>query len=70
MSKLQTAMDGVKVFATEVVNEARKTTWPERQELIESTLVVIVSVVLLSVFVGVSDKILVKLLELLISRGR
>jgi preprotein translocase subunit SecE len=70
MSKLQTAIDGVKIFVTEVVNETRKTTWPERQELVESTLVVIVSVVLLSVFVGVSDNILVKLVNFLISRGR
>ena len=70
MNKLQTAIDGVRVFVADVVNETRKTTWPERQELFESTIVVIVSVVLLAVFVGVSDKILVKLLELLISRGR
>ena len=57
-------------FVEEVVSETKKTTWPERQELLESTVVVIVLVLLLAVFVGVSDKVLVGLLKLLITPGR
>ncbi|MBM4147424.1 MAG: preprotein translocase subunit SecE [Lentisphaerae bacterium] len=60
---------GARNFVGEVVAEGRKSVWPERQELIESTLVVIVSVVMLSVFVGVSDKLLVSLLGWLIPAG-
>jgi preprotein translocase SecE subunit len=52
-----------------VVAETKKCTWPERQELIESTVVVIAAVVLLSMFVGVSDKLLVSLLKIFISAG-
>jgi preprotein translocase subunit SecE len=62
--------EGIRIFTGEVVSETRKTTWPERQELVESTVVVIVSVFLLALFVGVSDKILVRLLDLLITPGR
>jgi preprotein translocase subunit SecE len=55
----------LRTFFSEVVDETRKSVWPERQELVESTIVVVVSVVLLSAFVGVSDKLLVTLLGLL-----
>jgi preprotein translocase subunit SecE len=70
MNKLQTVVQAMRVFVDEVVSETKKTTWPERQELLESTVVVIVSVLMLAVFVGVSDKILVTLLKLLITPGR
>ncbi len=57
------------MFWDEVAAEARKCNWPDRQELVESTIVVIVAVLLLSAFVGVSDKLLVTLLRLLVSAG-
>ena len=69
MSKVQDTFRGWKAFWDEVVTETRKCNWPERQELVESTVVVIVAVVLLAAFVGVSDKLLVTLLRLLISAG-
>ena len=69
MNKLQESVNGVRVFFGEVVTEMKKCTWPERQELIESTTVVIVLVLMLSAFVGVSDKLLVTLLKLLIPSG-
>jgi len=70
MNKLQTVVLAMRGFVEEVVSETKKTTWPERQELLESTVVVIVLVLLLAVFVGVSDKVLVGLLKLLITQGR
>lgn len=59
-------LKNTKVFFEEVGTEIKKTTWPARDELIESTIVVIISVILLSVFVGLSDKILELALKLLI----
>jgi preprotein translocase subunit SecE len=69
MSKVQDLLSRWRAFWDEVVTETRKCNWPERQELVESTVVVIVAVLLLAVFVGVSDKLLVTLLRLLISAG-
>ncbi len=60
---------GVKEFFDEVGAEMKKCTWPGREELIESTFVVIVSLLLISLFVGISDKILVEILRLLIPTG-
>ncbi|MBN2302185.1 MAG: preprotein translocase subunit SecE [Lentisphaerae bacterium] len=59
-------MDAVRFFVGDVITEVKKSTWPSRQELFESTIVVIVSVMLLSLFVGVSDKLLITMLRLLI----
>jgi len=45
-------------FGTEVRTEVVKSTWPSRSELIESTLVILLTVVVLSLFVGLSDGII------------
>jgi len=66
MEKLKKALAVVKLFFDEVIGEMKKSSWPEKQELMESTVVVIVSLLLLSTFVGVSDKILVTLFTLLL----
>ena len=55
----------VKAFSSDVIAEMKKCTWPERQELVESTIVVIVSVCLLSAFVGICDKVLITVLRVL-----
>ncbi len=48
------------------VGEVNKCAWPTRSELMESTLVVIVSVVLLAAFVGASDAVLLGLMRLIL----
>jgi preprotein translocase SecE subunit len=48
----------VGVFFGEVGTEFRKTTWPERRELVESSLVVISFIVLMSAVVLVCDKVI------------
>jgi preprotein translocase subunit SecE len=58
-------MRAVRLFLGEVRNELRKSTWPTRSELIESTVVVIVSVILFAVFVSVADTVLGKVIGLL-----
>ena len=45
-------------FIDEVGAELRKTTWPERRELMESTLVVVTFIVLLSVVVLMCDQVI------------
>jgi len=52
-------------FLSEVKAEFRRITWPERQELIESTIVVIVFIVILAVVVLVYDKVIQAVLQLI-----
>jgi len=53
-------------FISEVGEELKKSAWPTRPELLESTVMVIVSVVMLAAFVGVCDLFLMRLLKLII----
>jgi preprotein translocase subunit SecE len=48
----------VREFVKEVKVEATKVSWPTRNELRDSTVVVIVAVLLVSVFVGAVDYVL------------
>ena len=66
---IKSRIAGVRTFFGEVMMEVRKASWPTRKELISSTMVVIVSVVLLSVYIGVCDKILISILRFLIPSG-
>ncbi len=52
-----------RTFINEVVVETRKVTWPQRDDLKESTMVVIISVTILSLILGVVDKILAIILQ-------
>jgi len=56
MSRVAEIGQKVVAFFGEVGTEFRKTSWPERRELVESTLVVITFIVMLSVVVLVCDK--------------
>ena len=62
-------MKSIKAFFSGISAEMRKCTWPERRELLESTVVVIISVILLALFVGASDLVLINMLKLLIPTG-
>ncbi len=53
-------------FLKEVRTELNKVNWPLRKEVIGSTVVVIISVFILSFFLGVIDVTLQKLLTLVI----
>jgi preprotein translocase subunit SecE len=65
MSKLSDSVLKVRTFFQEVVDEMKKSTWPEKDELMESTVVVLVSLLLLALFVGVCDKLLVEFFKLI-----
>jgi preprotein translocase subunit SecE len=59
-------MDRIREFIKDVRLESAKVSWPTRNELRDSTIVVIVMVILVSIFVGVVDRILGSLIALLI----
>ncbi len=65
MNKVMDSMRAVRSFLGSVREELLKSTWPTRSELIESTVVVIISVVLFAVFVSVCDTVLGKIIGLL-----
>ena len=66
MDKVKAWWGAVRAFLDEVRTELKKCSWPTWAELKESTVVVIASVVLLGVFVGVSDLVLNGVLKLVI----
>ena len=59
------AMDQVREFYNDVKAESAKVSWPTRQELRDSTTVVIVTVLLVAAFVGIVDRILSEAVKLL-----
>jgi preprotein translocase subunit SecE len=50
-------------FVREVVAEFRKVSWPNRQELINSTVVVITVTVVVALFLGAVDVALARIVE-------
>ena len=50
-------------FVREVIAEFRKVTWPSRQELTNSTVVVIAVTVVVALFLGSVDIVLAKIVE-------
>ena len=55
-------------FLNDVKLEMGKVSWSTREELIGSTVVVLVSLAILSVFIGVCDLILSTVVNILMSR--
>ncbi|MGD0281094.1 MAG: preprotein translocase subunit SecE [Dissulfurispiraceae bacterium] len=59
-------IEKIKNFFSEVKTEAKKVNYPSRDDLIGSTWVVITTVVIVSVFLGIVDLSLSKIVKLLI----
>jgi len=59
-------VDKISGFLKEVQSEMKKVSWPTRKETLGSTTVVIVVVLILALFIGLSDVILSKIMELLV----
>ncbi|TFH16161.1 MAG: preprotein translocase subunit SecE [Lentisphaerales bacterium] len=66
MGRVTDGVRGAGRFFGEVRSELKKSSWPTRSELVESTIVIIICVLLLGAFVGACDKILVAAIELFI----
>ncbi len=60
-------LEKIKKFFQDVTSELKKVSWPTRDELRGSTLVVIVTVIIVSIFIGVVDRILSLGLESVLS---
>lgn len=60
-------MKNIGKFFSQVNTEMRKVSWPSRQELISSTIVVLVTTLSLAVFIGVCDLFLSRIINFLIS---
>lgn len=56
----------VKQFVNEVTLELKKVSWSTRNELIGSTVAVIILVIILAVFIGACDLVLSKIVDLVI----
>jgi preprotein translocase subunit SecE len=65
---MSSSSGGVKGFIEETKQELAKCHWPSREELMSSTWVVIVSVILLAAYVGLSDFGLSKVVNFLTSK--
>ena len=59
------AMQQVRDYFKDVGAELRKVSWPTRDELRDSTVVVIVTVLLVAAFIGIVDQILNRAVALL-----
>jgi preprotein translocase subunit SecE len=64
--KLKQWISALSGFIGEVRFEMIKSTWPTRSELVESTIVVIFTVAMLSLFVGLSDAVIINVVRLLL----
>ena len=64
--KIKLWMAKIAGFTGEVRIEMIKSTWPTRSELIESTIVVVFTVAMLSLFVGLSDAVIINLVRVLL----
>ena len=58
-------MDRAREFVKDVRVEAGRVSWPTRDELRDSTVVVIVTVLLVAAFIGIVDQVLNRVVALL-----
>ena len=58
-------IEKIKTFLIETKNELKKVTWPTKDELKESTRVVIVASLIVTAFIGVVDQILNRIIQLI-----
>lgn len=66
MDKVKEAFEKVKVFLAEAKAEFKKVTWPTPKQALASTSVVLVVVIVMSLFLGLVDFGLVKVLRLIL----
>jgi preprotein translocase subunit SecE len=56
----------IKNFLSEVTVELKKVSWPSRNELIGSTIVVVISIAVMGAFIGICDFVFSKAIQVLI----
>jgi preprotein translocase subunit SecE len=55
----------IREFCAEVAAELKKSSWPTRKELVDSTIVVMITIGIMGVFVAMADFIFLKIVGLL-----
>jgi preprotein translocase subunit SecE len=55
----------VRDFLNEVMAELKKSSWPTRKELVDSTIVVIITVLVLGMFVALADVVFLRIIGFL-----
>ncbi len=50
-------------YFSDVKSELKKVTWPNRQEIITSTIVVVVVVIAFTLFIGIIDEVFIRLVK-------
>ena len=66
MERIKLTAEKVKQFLIEARNELKKVTWPTRKQALASTSVVIIVVAIVSLFLGVVDFGLAKIIKLVL----
>jgi preprotein translocase subunit SecE len=65
MTNIKSAFQRLGTYLGEVSVEFKKISWPDRQELMDSTLVVITFIVILAVVVFLCDKVIGYVMQLI-----
>jgi preprotein translocase subunit SecE len=64
---MKNPFQSTRIFVSEMVGELQKASWPTRTELRDSTIVVILAIVLLGLFTSISDFSLLQVVDLFTS---
>ena len=62
---MKNPFSSTRIFFVEMIDELKKCAWPTRSELIDSTVIVIASTLLLGLFTAISDFSVSQVVELL-----
>lgn len=60
-----TITEKIRTFILETIDEMRKCTWPTREQLFESTILVIVALIVSTIYLAAIDQILYKVVRFL-----
>lgn len=66
MGKVKLLVDKTGIFLDEAMTELKKVTWPAPKQALASTSVVIILIIIISIFLGLIDFGLVKLVKLVL----
>lgn len=65
MNKFSKAIEGIKSYFKGVRTEFRRVSWPSKHELKSSTIIVLVTLITVTSYLWVCDKIFTKVFEML-----
>ena len=65
MPQMGTVTEKIRTFVLETIDEMRKCTWPTRDQLFESTILVIVALILSTIYLAGIDQILYRTVRFL-----